>query len=129
MTEMNKKPRILVVEDEEINRFYIETFLTSEGYDVMTSENGEFAVECFKKNDFDLVLLDIQMPVMDGYEATQNIRKFEEEMGKKRTPIIAVTAYAMRNNLNKCFDVGMDDYILKPIIMDEALEKIKWYFK
>jgi|GEM_PF-5710199 CheY-like chemotaxis protein len=97
------------------------------GCRVTPAGDGDEAVKQLKQRNFDLVLMDCQMPVMDGYEATQIIRKLEEHQKRSRTPIIAFTAHALKGDDDKCFAVGMDDYIPKPIRqgdMDRIL--IKW---
>jgi len=83
-------------------------------------------VKALEEESFDLVLMDIQMPEMDGFEATHQIRKTEIESDRKRIPIIAMTAHAMRKDRDKCLSAGMDDYVSKPIdpkALSEALER------
>jgi two-component system, sensor histidine kinase and response regulator len=83
------------------------------GYRVEVVENGRLAVETWKSGDFNLILMDCQMPLMDGYEATREIRRMEQ--GKSRTPIIALTADAMKEAEARCLAAGMDDFFSKPI--------------
>ncbi len=112
---------ILLVEDYVTNQQVAMRFLEKAGFSVDLTENGQQAVEAYKLIQYDLVLMDIQMPVMDGYEAASEIRAFESEISKlkkqplKRTPIIAVTANATESDSAKCFTQGMDDYITKPL--------------
>ncbi|MGE5415861.1 MAG: ATP-binding protein [Acidobacteriota bacterium] len=106
--------RILLVEDGEVNRKLAQELLKRTGCALSVAENGRQAVEQYKLTQFDLILMDIQMPEMDGFEATQEIRKMEEESGR-RTPIVAMTAYAMREDLEKCKQAGMDGHLSKPI--------------
>ena len=104
---------ILVVEDNTINQKVICRLLEKEGCDVSLAKNGKEAVELVKKNKYDLILMDIQMPVMDGFEATIHIRKAEKR--DERIPIVAITANAIQGDLERCIEFGMDDYIVKPI--------------
>ncbi|MBU1168172.1 MAG: response regulator [Proteobacteria bacterium] len=115
--------RILLVEDYPTNRYVALNFLCMSGFDVDIAENGKEAVEAFQKCDYDLILMDIQMPVMGGLEATRIIRKLETDRGKQKTPIIAMTANAMKQDRESCLNSGMDDYITKPITRD-SLTKI-----
>ena len=99
------------------------------GYSVFVVENGVTAVELFKTTKFDIVFMDIQMPQMDGFEATRLIREYEKESGLN-TPIIAMTAYALDDDRNNCLAKGMDDYISKPLKSSDliAIAK-KWIQK
>jgi len=105
--------KILVVEDNDVNRLFVVKTLIKWDCLVTEAENGHIAIEKLKKEDFDLVLMDVQMPVMDGLEATIAIRnKFR---GKKaKVPIVALTANAIEGDNKKCLDAGMDDYLTKP---------------
>ena len=103
--------RILVVEDNESNQFVITELLRPTRADVRCVDNGQAAVQEVKKTHYDLVLMDIQMPVMDGLEATRCIR----DLGMKKLPIVAITANAMKDYENKGFASGLSDYITKPI--------------
>ncbi len=116
---------VLLVDDEEVNRIFATTLLENKGFQVVSAENGQQAVEIFKNQPFDLVLMDIQMPVMDGLEATALIRDFEKNHGK-HTPIIALTAHAMREDRQKFLDQGMDGYISKPIDAELLIKEIRW---
>jgi signal transduction histidine kinase/ActR/RegA family two-component response regulator len=106
--------RILLVEDEYINRTLAATVLEREGWQVTEAENGIQAMKMLQSTVFDLILMDIQMPELDGYETTSAIRRLEKNT-KKHTPIIAVTAYAVKGDREKCLAAGMDGYISKPI--------------
>ncbi len=110
--EPGTKKRILVVEDNQLNQQLIQDFLERLGCEVEMASNGQAGVELFLNGDFDMVLMDCQMPVMDGYAATEAIRS----SGAKghRVPIIALTAYALEGDREKCIDAGMDDYLPKP---------------
>jgi CheY-like chemotaxis protein len=105
---------ILLAEDILFNRKLVRALLNIKNYRVKEVENGIKAVKACTEEDFDLILMDIQMPEMDGIEATRQIREKETETGK-HTPVIALTAYASRDDREKCFSVGMDDFIPKPI--------------
>ena len=105
--------RILLVEDSEINREVAVAALQALGCIVETAENGLVALEALKERQFDLVLMDCQMPELDGYAATREIRR-QEQGGGSRLPVVAMTAHAMQGDREKCLAAGMDDYISKP---------------
>lgn len=109
-----KSARILIAEDNLINQKVFLGILSTTPHQIDIVENGLMALEALKKNEYDLILMDCQMPVMDGYEATAHIRKAEARTGK-RIPIIAVTAHAVATEKEKCQRLGMDDYLSKPI--------------
>lgn len=119
--------RILVVEDDEINMLFIREVL-SEKFSLDMAYNGNEAVEYFEKNKYDMILMDVNMPMMNGYEATQIIRSMEEKNGG-HTPIIGFTAYALVSDVDKCIHSGMDNYITKPIDSKTLLGKINEYLK
>lgn len=104
---------ILIVEDNLVNQKVILGLLKKFGYGANTVKNGKEAINAISDMHYDLVFMDCQMPVMDGYDATREIRTREGD--DKHTVIIAMTANAMPNDREKCFNVGMDDYISKPI--------------
>jgi signal transduction histidine kinase/DNA-binding response OmpR family regulator len=104
---------VLVVEDNEINQMVAMGMLESLGFQVTTAENGKVALDTLQENTFDLILMDCQMPEMDGYEATRRIRSNQNSHIAK-IPIIALTANAMSGDAEKCFEAGMDDYLAKP---------------
>ncbi len=119
--------RILLVEDSEDNRFLVQAYLKSTRYLIDTAENGQVAVEKFLSNVYDLILMDVQMPVMDGYMATREIRRIEREEGRKPLPIVALTAHALKEDKEKSLEIGFDDYLTKPIrkpVLLEAIQKI-----
>lgn len=120
--EKNKK--ILIVEDNKLNEILIKTILTKNNYNVEISRNGKEALEVLEKKDIDIVLMDIQMPVLDGVETTKIIRKREEET-KRHLPIIALTAHALHGDREKFIETGFDDYISKPIDIDKLLNSIE----
>ena len=117
------KKRILVVEDNRINQKMMIRILQKSKFAVDAVSNGEEAIEAFEKNIYDVILMDCQMPGMDGYETTKEIRKREE--GIKKIPIIALTANATKEAKNKCLLSGMDDYASKPIDKEKVIGIIK----
>ncbi|OPY14922.1 MAG: Signal transduction histidine-protein kinase BarA [Syntrophus sp. PtaB.Bin001] len=118
---------ILMAEDSDDNRLLILSYLKNYPYRVDIAENGEVAVEKFKKGKYDLVLMDIQMPVMDGYTATGEIRKWERDNNLKATPIIALTAYAYKDDKQKSLDAGCNGHLIKPIKKAVLLSAIEEY--
>jgi CheY-like chemotaxis protein len=109
------KKSILIAEDNQANRLALGVLLDALGYSHEFARDGNDAVAAFVAGDFALILMDVAMPVCDGFEATLIIRHIEESMGKKRIPIIALTASQERD---KCFAVGMDDYLGKPYTVE-----------
>jgi len=107
--------RVLLVEDNELNRLVALEHLRGYGLEVTVAQNGREAVELVEEREFDLVLMDIQMPEMDGYEAAREIRRREVETGRSRLPISALTAHALARDVDRCMEAGMDAYIPKPI--------------
>jgi CheY-like chemotaxis protein len=104
--------RILLVEDNLLNQKLTKTLLEKAGYQVDVAENGKQALAAVQTTSFDLILMDCQMPEMDGYETTQAIRR--QERSGHHVPIIALTAHAMAGDREKCLEAGMDDYVSKP---------------
>jgi signal transduction histidine kinase/ActR/RegA family two-component response regulator len=119
-----KKIRILLAEDQPINRKIVIGLLKRYDWQIISAENGEEAVEKYSTEHFDLILMDVQMPKVDGFEATRQIRQIEEKSGI-RIPIIAMTAHAMKGDKEKCLDSGMDYYITKPVDSKELIELIQ----
>ncbi|MEL6925089.1 MAG: response regulator, partial [Bacteroidota bacterium] len=115
--------KVLIVEDNKINQLVVAKILRKLGIEAVTCDNGQEGVEMVQKFDFDLVLMDIQMPVMDGYRATAEIRKLSDPK-KADTPIIALTASAFLSEKEKAKLFGMNDHIGKPFGPEELLEKI-----
>ena len=111
----NQQQRILLVEDNETNRKVANYFLTRKDYFIDNASNGKEAVDRLSKNDFDIILMDIEMPVMDGFETTMNIRKGEAGEKNRNIPIIGMTAHIGRYYQDKCIKVGMNSYASKPI--------------
>ena len=113
---------ILVVEDQEDNRQILRDLLTSADYEMTEAENGQEALEAVAKQKPDLILMDIQLPVMDGYEATRRIKAMPEF---KSIPIIVVTSYALSGDEGKARDAGCDAYVTKPYSPRQLLAKIR----
>ena len=112
--------RVLLAEDNEVNRKLVKTLLEKRGHFVVAAENGRDAMAILERDTVDLVLMDIQMPVMDGFEAIRAIRSKELNSGG-HLPIIALTAHTMKGNRERCLDAGADDYVAKPIRTPELL--------
>jgi PAS domain S-box-containing protein len=117
--------RVLVAEDTPFNQKYILRLLDRWGHDAVIAENGLTALRILQQEPFDLVLMDVQMPEMDGLEATAAIRKMERDGGGDPIPIIAMTAHAMKGDRERCIEAGMDDYVSKPISSDALLKAIQ----
>ena len=111
--DADAEPTILVVEDNPTNQRVVALLLRKWGYRFETADNGQLALDAYRSGVFGAVLMDCQMPVMDGLEATQAIRALEA--GARRTPIIALTAGAFGSDRERCLAAGMDDYLTKPI--------------
>jgi PAS domain S-box-containing protein len=117
-----KEMRVLLVEDNDINRLYAKSILQQWNCSVDIAENGLVAIEKIKYNVYDVVLMDVQMPVMDGYEATRAIRLMDSHM--RNAPIVALTANATKTDIEKCLSSGMNDYLPKPFTPDDLYRKI-----
>jgi CheY-like chemotaxis protein len=118
-------PHILVVEDNPVNQYLVVRLLEKKGgYRVSVASNGVDAVQAVSDSRFDLVMMDVQMPDMDGFEATAKIRAMEQDLGY-HTPIIAITAHAMKGDREKCLAAGMDGYITKPLRLNEMFDLIE----
>jgi PAS domain S-box-containing protein len=122
----DKKITILLAEDHPINRKLVERLIRIKGWEVLTAKNGREAIRMYIDNNVDLILMDIQMPEVDGYEAAAKIRKLEEGTGK-RTPIIALTAHALASYREKSYSSGMDAYLTKPIDHEKLYKLIRRY--
>jgi len=107
--------RIMIADDSEDNRFLIDAYLKDSIYEPEFTINGELAVELFQKQQFDLILMDVQMPKMDGLQATAAIRALERAVGQKPIPIIALTANAMADDIEKSKSAGCNAHLAKPI--------------
>ena len=118
---------ILLVDDSHDNRMLAQAFLKKLPFTIDTAVNGLEAFEKFKSNRFDLVLMDIQMPVMDGFTAMRNIRDWEASKNRKKIPIIALTAYAMKEDKDRCLEAGADGYLSKPLKKKALINIIQQY--
>jgi PAS domain S-box-containing protein len=120
-------PKVLLVEDTPDNQTFANNILLKAGYRVDIAVNGKLALDAVRKYEYDAILMDVQMPVMDGFDATRAIRAFENAMNRSRTPVIAFTAHATVEYREKCLENGMDDYVTKPITRKFLLKTIdKW---
>jgi CheY-like chemotaxis protein/HPt (histidine-containing phosphotransfer) domain-containing protein len=119
--------RLLLADDSEDNVFLIQSYLKHSENSIDVAENGEVAVQKFRSGSYDLVLMDLQMPVMDGYVATQRIREWEQEHHAKPVPILALSAYALQSEIEKSRDAGCTAYLTKPIRRKTLLETIEKY--
>jgi CheY-like chemotaxis protein len=118
--------RILLAEDNPVNQRLASRLLEKRGHSVVVAGNGREALEALERGSFDLVFMDVQMPVMDGFEATAAIRKKEAASGM-HVPVVALTAHAMKGDREKCLAGGMDEYLTKPIRPQELDEVLKSY--
>lgn len=116
------KTRILIIEDNERNMYMISYLLRSQNYEVIQAYSGIEGINSAKKNDPDIILLDIQLPEMDGYTVAVKLRENE---ALKKTPIIAVTSYAMPGDMEKAIESGATGYIEKPINPDTFISQMK----
>jgi len=119
---------ILLAEDSLVNQKLAVALLHKHGHDVVIANNGKEAVLAAKEQQFDLILMDVQMPEMDGYDATATIRAYEQTLGR-HTPIVALTAHAMIGDRDRCLKAGMDEYIMKPVRAEELFDTITLVLK
>jgi len=122
MIQKGKGINILVVEDNLINQMLVIKVLKKQGFETDVAENGLIALDKHKNNDFDIILMDLQMPEMDGYEATRKIRELSDS--KKDIPIMAMSAHTIKGEFEHCIEIGMNDFISKPFDTKELYEKI-----
>lgn len=116
--------QILVAEDQIINRKIVVQLLEKKGWQVNAVENGKLALDAVQEKNYDIILMDVQMPEMDGFDATRGIRLFEKDKAY-HTPIVAMTAHAMKGDREKCLAAGMDYYITKPVNPNELYSTIE----
>ncbi len=122
----NRPERILLVEDNAVNQKVSSLLLKKAGYHFEIAENGQIAVEMFQQDSsFDIILMDCMMPVMDGFEATREIREYEKNSGLPKTPIIALTASVIDDDIQRCYDSGMDAYVPKPVRKEKLLHQLE----
>lgn len=117
---------VLLAEDDEINRIFVEELLKARQCRVVSVENGQGVLDVLENDQFDIVLMDIQMPEMDGIQAIRHIRETEKESGQ-HLPVIALTAHAMEEHRNQCLLAGMDDFLAKPLDVEELFAVMKKY--
>ena len=117
--------RILFADDHEVNRKVVSMILEPLGVDLVQVENGAMAVEAAGASVFDLILIDVQMPVMDGLTATRQIRALEARRGSPRTPVISLTANAMPDDIARSLEAGSDLHLAKPIRPDALIQAIQ----
>jgi CheY-like chemotaxis protein len=123
--ESKRSLNILLAEDNLINQKLAVSLIQKMGHKVSIAQNGRLALEAIERETFDIILMDVQMPEMDGLEATQAIRTRESLIGRPRIPIIAMTAYAMAGDRDRCLEAGMDGYVSKPISAQKLFETIE----
>lgn len=124
VSEARRRLKILLVEDNIVNQKLTERILKKRGHHIFIANNGKEALKALKEETFDIILMDVQMPEMDGFEATRRIRKIENETCK-HVPIVAMTAHAMKGDKERCLEAGMDAYISKPIRTKELFYVIE----
>jgi CheY-like chemotaxis protein len=121
------EPRILLVEDNAVNQLIAQRILQKSGYESEVAQDGKEAIEILSRKTFELILMDVQMPGMDGFEATRIIRNPGSGVLDHNVPIIAMTAYADKENRDKCKEAGMTDYLSKPIDMERFISLVRYY--
>lgn len=125
MKAKQKSKHLLLVEDNKLNQKFAMAVLKMKGYTCDLAENGKAGVQLFEKNEYEAILMDIQMPIMNGVEATIEIRKIEKEKDWPRIKIIAVTAFAMPGDEEKFKEAGIDLYISKPYTSNQLISYIE----
>ncbi len=116
---------VLVVEDNRINQIIVQKYLEKAGMNIMVASDGQQAVELMRKNEFSIVLMDCEMPIRNGYQATCDIRNILHS----KTPIIAMTAHAMKGDREKCLSYGMNDYLSKPVTPTDLIHMVKKWIR
>ena len=119
-----RRLRILLAEDNAVNQKIACRVLEKQGYEITVAADGHQALAALDRAEFDVVLMDVQMPEMDGFETTAAIRALERETGR-HLPIIAMTAHAMEGDRERCISAGMDDYVSKPLKIQELIELLQ----
>ena len=125
MSENPETKRVLVVEDNRINRLVAVQILRRMSVEAAEASSGPEALQLLAEHDFDLVLMDVQMPGMDGLETSRRIRAGEESVRNAQIPIIAMTAYAGAEDERACYDAGMDNYVAKPLNMERFMQTVR----
>ncbi len=124
LREARRKFRVLLAEDNPVNQTLAVRLLEKRGHAVVVAANGREALEALRQQEFDVVLMDVQMPEMDGFEATAMIRAEEKRTGR-HMPVIAMTAHAMKGDRERCLEAGMDDYVSKPINPEQLFDTLE----
>ncbi|MCA2486728.1 MULTISPECIES: response regulator, partial [Vibrio] len=124
-TRLETLPKVLVVDDNTVNQKIAGLHVTKAGFSFDVAANGEEAVDMFRTSQYCLILMDCMMPVMDGFEATKQIRAYEASLGLEKTPIIALTASVVDDDIQRCYDSGMDAYVPKPVRKEKLLHQIE----
>jgi CheY-like chemotaxis protein len=120
---------VLLVDDSLENRELIKLLLARQPLVIDEAGNGREALELFERNEYSLVLMDIQMPIMDGFTATRMIRRFEERSGRRRSPVVALTAHAYEADIRRCKEAGCDDHVAKPFKKMILLQSLDRYLQ
>ena len=128
-TEPVQNGAILLADDSSDNRFLIQAYLKHSGYQLDLAETGRVAVEMYQARKYDLVLMDVQMPVMDGHTATRMIRDWEKQSNISPVPIIALTAHAYQEEMQKSLAAGCSDHLTKPIRKNILLNAMQKWIK
>ncbi len=124
-TSVHFQIKTLLVDDSDDNRFLIKLFLNHSQFEIVEAKNGQEALDFFKLKSFNIVLMDMQMPVMDGYEAVKKIREYEEIEGKKtKVPILALTAHGTSLEKTRCLEIGCNEYLSKPVSKNVLIKRI-----
>jgi osomolarity two-component system sensor histidine kinase NIK1 len=123
-TDHSRSFDILLAEDNDVNQKLAVKILEKHNHNVSVVSNGQEAVDAVKQRRYDVILMDVQMPVMGGFEATGKIREYEKDSGLSRTPIIALTAHAMLGDREKCIQAQMDEYLSKPLKQNQMMQTI-----
>lgn len=117
--------RILIAEDERINQLYLSLVLSSAGHEVQVACDGERVLGCLTERSYDLIVMDMQMPQVDGFEAARRIRAGEAGPERARVPIVAISAYATRDDAARYAEAGIDRFAMKPVTEDRLLSIIE----
>ncbi|GGX69505.1 hypothetical protein GCM10011309_19400 [Litorimonas cladophorae] len=127
--QRSQKQEILVAEDFTLNQEVVKLMLADTAFKPIFANNGQEAIEMFTADPerFPLIIMDVSMPVVDGFQATRRIRSFERENGLSPTPVVALTGHALKDDRENCLDAGMDDYLTKPVKQAALLEKLESY--
>lgn len=128
-TKLDDNAAILIADDSPDNRLLIQSYLKQSGYRLDIAETGKVAVELYQAGKYDLVLMDVQMPVMDGHTATRMIREWEKKSNVSPIPIIALTAHAFQDEIQKSLAAGCSDHLTKPIRKDTLLHAMQKWIK